>query len=112
MKINMALTEDKKGLQVTIILPERNLATDEIIVKSMREVMSMVEEKYPEYEFQSGPRKVSNNTSAKLSATWAFVMKPTVKTRPLQKKSPTPAAKKKPTAKKATPPRKKTPNND
>ena len=98
MKINMSLTENKRGLQVTVILPKRNLATEPILTKSQREIISMVKEEYPEFIFVSGPRKVSNNPEDNLTATWAFEMpaqpqtvksQPKPKTTSVQKKTTT-----------------------
>ena len=95
MNVNMSLSKDKRKLQVTVILPERNLVTDEILTKSRMDIISMVESKYPEFVFVSGPRKVTNREAEKLSATWAFEMAaPAPKKQEPQSKKPAPRRKK------------------
>ena len=98
MKIDMFLTENKRGLQVTVTLPKRHMASEPILTKSKREIVSLVKEEYPEFVLISGPRKVSNNTDQNLMATWAFEMT-----------EPAPAPKKKPAPKKTTTRKRKAP---
>lgn len=100
MKINMSLTENKRGLQVTVILPKRSLATEPILTKSQREIIAMVKEEYPEFVFVSGPRKVSNNSEDRLMATWAFEMPPAPEPVKPQSKPKTTSAQKKTTTRK------------
>ena len=44
MKIDMFLTENKRGLQVTVTLPKRHMASEPILTKSKREIVSLVKE--------------------------------------------------------------------